>query len=668
MLFGLNHRILPKTVDPVSLKANVDSQIGRICFTNKIDLSYDSRERIRESTDKFVHEAEQACNTSRNKFVHRTLSNLSKNKELKVCKMDKGNGVVLMNKSDYFDKLDLIVNDTSRFELIDYDINTKHTAHFKNAPWIKKENTVINFCSTHLKKMMEKDLVDEHTYKRIYPKGSQPGKLYGTAKNHKANCPLRPVLSAVNTPEYALAKWLEKKLKPYLNDQHSVDSSAEFVNELRRTKPNPAGVYVSFDIKSLYTNVPLNEVIEDIACTVYEETAASSFFTDSGISKRILKNVLKTCSESIFLYNDKVYKQRDGVAMGSPLAPLLANWFVAKIEERLLTDPEHSSYRPSLYKRYVDDIFATFESIEKRDKFFEALNVAHPNLSFTMEEPTSSLPFLDVSVSINDAAYRTAVYRKPTNTRVIMHYSSMVPLKWKRALVKCFLTRSHKVSSDYDSFATELETIKKTFLDNGYPTTFTQSIVDEFIESNNIAKENFKPATYAKGTKDGPIDETLTAYFTVPYFGRASSKIQICVKNELREHGVKVVSSYNTTSTGSYFNLKSSCSKFFKSNVVYKFTCSRDQRVSYIGETTRQLFKRIQEHKGSDKKSAVFDHLLNCRYCQNFSSVFDLFSILNSCRRNNIFSFEALLIKKFKPSLNTQLGPGKGTKTSLALY
>ena len=117
LLYGLNHRILPKTVDSIALKANVDSQINRVCFVHKITLSYDNREKMREATDKFVHEAERVCNNNRNKFIHRTLGNLSKNKELKICKMDKGTGVVLMDKHDYYNKLDQIVSDTGRFQL-----------------------------------------------------------------------------------------------------------------------------------------------------------------------------------------------------------------------------------------------------------------------------------------------------------------------------------------------------------------------------------------------------------------------------------------------------------------------------------------------------------------------------------------------------------------------
>ena len=56
---------------------------------------------------------------------------------------------------------------------------------------------VIYYCKKYIK-----SLVSDTEYSKIYPTGSQPGKLYGMAKVHKPNCLLRPVLSAINTPEY----------------------------------------------------------------------------------------------------------------------------------------------------------------------------------------------------------------------------------------------------------------------------------------------------------------------------------------------------------------------------------------------------------------------------------------------------------------------------------
>ena len=247
-----------------------------------------------------------------------------------------------------------------------------------------------------------------------------------------------------------------------------------------------------------------------------------------------------------------------------------------------------------------------------------------------------------------------------------MHYSSMAPTSWKRALVKCLVNRCHRISSSYCGFANELDNIKTICSKNGYPPLFAQSIIDEFVKSRNISEQNYKAATNL--TERANQNNNNVAYFTVPYVGKASQKLQNCVKSEMENHGLSVIASYTTTTVGSYFNLKTLCSKYFKSNIVYKFNCSQDSRVSYIGETTRQFFKRIDEHKKSDTKSAVFEHLFNCSSCQDHPNSNTQFSILKSCRRNEIYGFEALLIKKFKPSLNIQLGAGKGAKTTLSIY
>ena len=475
------------------------------------------------------------------------------------------------------------------------------------------------------------------------------------------------MLSAVNTPEYALAKWIEVQLKPFLSDKYSVASSSAFVSELCQIKPGPTDIIVSYDIKSLYTNVPLDQVIKDITDTVYADTASSRFFIDSGIPKRVLKNILKLCSESIFLYKGMVYKQRDGVAMGSPLAPLLANWFVATVEDRILSDVSLGYCKPAMYKRYVDDIFAVFQSNIERDQFLDILNQAHQNLTFTMETSTSSLPFLDVSISIKDGSYHTAVYRKPTNTGVLMHYDSMAPRKWKRALVNCLLNRAHRISSNFISFVEEADNIKSILSNNGYPIPMITTLTDEFIKLHNINKDNYKrePESRQQHVEDDNIKKT---YFTVPFVGKPSTKLQNSVKREMENYGIELISSYSTLTVGSHFNLKSNCSRPFRSNVVYKFTCSADRNVSYVGETRRHLFRRVSDHNQTDNNSAIFEHLYLCRNCQNSPNILDQFEILKACEAKHIYSFEALLIFKHRPCLNTQLGPGRGTKTSLSLY
>ena len=84
---------------------------------------------------------------------------------------------------------------------------------------------------------------------------------------------------------------------------------------------------------------------------------------------------MKLCTEGMFLYKGKLYKQVDGVAMGSPLGPTLANWYMGTIEKKLFAN--HMPSYPKLYVRYVDDVFAIFNCKSSRDKCFDLLNKQH---------------------------------------------------------------------------------------------------------------------------------------------------------------------------------------------------------------------------------------------------------------------------------------------------
>ena len=93
----------------------------------------------------------------------------------------------------------------------------------------------------------------------------------------------------------------------------------------------------------------------------------------------------------MFKFEGNLYEQVDGVAMGSPLGPLMANVFMCSIEERLLNQGK----MPSFYKRYVDNTFSIMPNVETTEAFLSTLNDSHPSISFTMELATNGeLPFL----------------------------------------------------------------------------------------------------------------------------------------------------------------------------------------------------------------------------------------------------------------------------------
>ena len=85
------------------------------------------------------------------------------------------------------------------------------------------------------------------------------------------------------------------------------------------------------------------------------------------------------------MFNDILYKQKDGVAMRSPLGPTMANIFLSFCEMKWLEQCANK-FKPVFYRRYVDDIFVLFESPEHFSKFHTYLNTCHPNMSFSFEQ------------------------------------------------------------------------------------------------------------------------------------------------------------------------------------------------------------------------------------------------------------------------------------------
>ena len=213
----------------------------------------------------------------------------------------------------------------------------------------------------------------------------------------------------------------------------------------------------------------------------------------------------------------------------------------------------------------------------------------------------------------------------------------------------------------------EVEKVKNTLKRNSYPDSIVDQAVNAFILRKNIRTDKYK-VSEAKADHQTPSQEPKE-YFTVPYVGKPSLKLQQRIHEEMNHQDLTTIASYTTTKVGSYFNLKSTCSYLFKANVVYQFTCSYEKSCSYIGETQRQLFRRIIEHTEPNKTySAIFEHLQGCSQCQMETNICSRFKILQHCNIYNVTSHESLLISKHRPTLNTQLGPGNGTMISLALY
>ncbi len=341
----------------------------------------------------------------------------------------------------------------------------------------------------------------------------------------------------------------------------------------------------------------------------------------------------------IFMYQDKYYTQTDGVTMGSPLGPTLANFIMAHFEIQLLNSDLEC--KPKIYLRYVDDIFCVFSS--DHDEFFGALNSLHVNLKFTAEVGNQSIPFLDTVIQIVDAKFESHVYRKRTFTGVILNNSAMCPDKWKVGLAKCLLNRAWNICSSYVLLHQEIEKIREMFLNNGYSNIFFDKIVKDFIYKKRETKIDSEQK-----------EENRDYVICLPYIGQPSLVFKRKIVKIYKQYfNVDISVVFKTCKVKQYFSLKSKTPLDLKTNVVYKFSCLRDANVSYVGKTKRHLVTRVKEHLKL-KNSAIKQHIDNCNSCKDINITH--FKILHSGTSDfNVKVKEALEIKRVNPTLNIQM-------------
>ena len=95
-----------------------------------------------------------------------------------------------------------------------------------------------------------------------------------------------------------------------------------------------------------------------------------------------------------------------------------------------------NKFQPVFYRRYVDDIFVSFESTEHLSKFHVYLNTCHPNMTFSFQqEINGKLPFLDVEVSRQQGKFATTVCRKPTLVACILILIFFLPPVYKVGMI-----------------------------------------------------------------------------------------------------------------------------------------------------------------------------------------------------------------------------------------
>ena len=525
------------------------------------------------------------------------IESLYKNPDLSILRQDKGRGVVILNRVDYANKAEAFLNGPE-FERLESDPTESFQQHV--------QKTLLS-----MKKKFHKKL-----YKKLYPSSSRPGLFFGLAKVHKLkedtysinNLPLRPVISNIGTATYELSKYLANLLQPLTKNEYTIDSTKHFVEKIRGERIPRDHEMVSFDVVSLFTNVPLDFTINLILDKVYREKAIRT-----KLEREELKKLLEICTKEMhFSFNGAIYKQINGVAMGSPLGPVIANICMAELEKVII--PQLGD-KISLWQRYVDDT-CTFIKKGETEAVLDVLNGFHESINFTYEkEVGGAISFLDVKlIRKEDGSFETDVHRKETDTNVYMHWESYAPSAWKIGTMKSLIRRAHIICSNSDFLEKEISFLKSVFRDeNGFPSRVVSSVIHDVKTS--FQEPNERPDVVENETEEGEVtpvgseteEREVTPFICLQYKGKEGeailSKFKTALKNALPKN-VKPRFTYKGNKVGSLFRLKDPVPIEHQSNLVYNF--KQGGKPLYVGQTNVRYESRVDQHCTTDKQSSVF--------------------------------------------------------------
>ena len=403
---------------------------------------------------------------------------------------------------------------------------------------------------------------------------------------HKPGVPLRPIVSCIGSPSYQLSKYITSLISPLAGgtDSH-VKNSKHFVEMMGGMSIGEDEMLVSFDVSSLFTNVPVDEAVRVIRDRLQEDRTLGDRTT---LSPGKVAGLLETCLKSTYFS----YEQQEGAAMGSPVSAAVANLYMEFFEELAL---QSAPARPRLWKRYVDDTFCIVRK-GTVDELLNHLNSVRPSIKFTVElEKDGTLPFLDTLLRRKEGGgLDVTVYRKPTHTDRYLNFQSHHPSHVKRGLVRCLYDRARSVTNSEDNLQKE-DHIARVLKQNGYP--------GAFIRSSALPP----PQDAEESLETEPQEEDRPPLVMLPYVAGVSEDIRrVCRKFDMR-----VVFKSGRTLRTMLTKVKDTLPTEKHSRVVYRVPCSCGQ--VYIGETVRRLETRMKEHqdacrRGMVERSAIAEH------------------------------------------------------------
>ena len=430
--------------------------------------------------------------------------------------MDKSKDFAVVSKETYHQKLGELLLGDPNFEKI-HKLSIEDEISRYNT---MRENTMDPYLSDDTIKLLK----CQHSI----------SDFYGLLKRHKENLPIRPIATSYNSLISNVENFLANMLKPLLKKcKYLIDSPRNFKSrtKLESFRFNPRlHTVISYDCKSLFTRVKVSRVISWILDEVYKNPR--DFFNEkhNGVlleppSRSNFRKFLHSTLTDFNFFKSQIgiFKQKEGLPMGSCLSPLLANLFVNVFETSVI-DKLMNEGKVLHWTRYVDDVFAIVMK-NSEDFIFGKLNNWDSNLEFTREVMTSEgLVFLDCLVFANGHKLHHKKYRKEGLNTVLSNFEkSVMCKKYLKNSLFTMLHRERDCCSNNELFHESLEELREILRRNNYPKRLVDNKIKTFLKDDKKPDRPEKVHTLCIPYTSPSIEKYLHSLIKrmkmfVPYF------------------------------------------------------------------------------------------------------------------------------------------------------
>ena len=296
--------------------------------------------------------------------------------------------------------------------------------------------------------------------------------FYIMPKLHKEPVKGRPIVASCGWCTTPLSQWCANTLAPIVAQLPTVlKDTADLLSRLEDVRFSAdADVLLSTaDVESLYTSIPVEDALKALAQTLREKRIAEK---EAACIKLAVKFVLMN---NYLTFDGKCYKQIKGLAMGTPLAPPLANIFMAHLEKK--TFASRPGLCPVMYGRFLDDIF--YVQVLKNIPYHvlrKALGNMHASIKLTFKSSPIELEMLDLVIYKAGDHLLHRVHQKALNKYLYISPRSCHPPHVMRGFIRTEIIRYARNCSERLDFLRICRAFSSRLRERGFHPTFLRNV------------------------------------------------------------------------------------------------------------------------------------------------------------------------------------------------